>query len=315
MPESTKIDTDTAEATAESLDRLTVLSQRRSLMRAASQYYQLSQKYSADSASRAVVNAHVGLLMASTYAYSLAALMGIMAEEMSPEDAADAAVNIDDAIINGDDGDLNADVMPEGAEKPPAFLAGVDNDDRRIAADLVYQRERNRVGPDCCPAAATFYSAAELLELEKAADQSPERCARIEALAHTADLTITFATDPPLRDLRTRIKELEREVETLRAHNAAAAKDGEIVMWLAGERDWVARRAPEYGPDMWFLGELDSVHHWPGGPPQAAGTTDLTWLVPAAATGCDRHGPDKRCVDCASEEEILAAIPPHGVAL
>ena len=345
MPEPTKIDTDTAEATAESLARLTVDSLRRSTLQAAKQYYTLAQRYSPSAESRTEINAYVGLVMASSYAYMLAAALLVMREDMDLDAAADAAMNLEDILVNGDDGDTNADVMPGVTN--PAIMNGVDDPDRRIAADLVYRRYLDRLGPEWLRESDPEHCAAELLAWHRERDQSPERAARIEALARSGVLTITFPADPPLRDLRNRVAELEKELETLRAHNRAAAVDPRPV---PGEACAEAVRSAAGLPldycDPDPLRALRSVFHvlgkqidtqavpvvMPPENPEDEPETELVVRVAkltpimqalakqrraAAATqsGCDRHGPDERCVGCATEEEILAAIPPHGVAL
>jgi hypothetical protein len=61
--------------------------------------------------------AHRGSLMAGTYAYVLAAVLGRVAKEFGPQAGVEYAEMVDFMLINGDDDDLNADVA-EAAVKP-----------------------------------------------------------------------------------------------------------------------------------------------------------------------------------------------------
>lgn len=67
-----------------------------------------------------VIDADVACLMASTYAYTLAAVLGAVHKKFGTEAAREIAWVADDILMNGDDSDRNADVMPaaEDAEAP-----------------------------------------------------------------------------------------------------------------------------------------------------------------------------------------------------
>jgi hypothetical protein len=54
--------------------------------------------------------AHRGSLMAGTYAYALAAVLGQLAKDFGPQAGEEYAEMVDFMLINGDDDDMNADV-------------------------------------------------------------------------------------------------------------------------------------------------------------------------------------------------------------
>jgi hypothetical protein len=68
----------------------------------------------------AAMDADVATLMASSYAYTLAAIIRFAGEHFGPEVANGIAFEIDEILTNGDFDGLNADVMPEGKSAPGA---------------------------------------------------------------------------------------------------------------------------------------------------------------------------------------------------
>jgi hypothetical protein len=65
-----------------------------------------------------VRDAHAAALMASEYAYVLAAVLRVAGRDFGPETARRLAGSTDFILENGDDDDLNADVKP-GTPLPP----------------------------------------------------------------------------------------------------------------------------------------------------------------------------------------------------
>jgi hypothetical protein len=71
--------------------------------------------------SRAVMDADVGLRMAASYAYTLAAILRLAGDRFGPEVQQVLASAADDILTNGDGNDLNTDIESEegGKENGP----------------------------------------------------------------------------------------------------------------------------------------------------------------------------------------------------
>jgi hypothetical protein len=67
---------------------------------------------------RVTLDAYAGTMMAGSYAYTLAAVLGLAEREFGPQIARRLASAADDILENGDDEDMNADVRP-GTPLPP----------------------------------------------------------------------------------------------------------------------------------------------------------------------------------------------------
>jgi hypothetical protein len=97
---------------------------RRGLMSAAVYHHKVAGEYEAvwdkprGERLKSECDAHAGSLMAGSYAYVLAAVLRVAAEEFGPQTARRLADVADCILADGDGEDLNADVKP-GAPLPP----------------------------------------------------------------------------------------------------------------------------------------------------------------------------------------------------
>lgn len=71
---------------------------------------------------RVVIDASAAAMMASSYAYTLAAILGEAGKRLGPKAGGELAFIADDLLTNGDFDGMNADVMPEGTEAPETAL-------------------------------------------------------------------------------------------------------------------------------------------------------------------------------------------------
>lgn len=69
--------------------------------------------------SRVTLDAYAGTMMAGSYAYTLAAVLGLAEREFGPQIARRLASAADDILENGDFDDMNADVKPDAPLPPP----------------------------------------------------------------------------------------------------------------------------------------------------------------------------------------------------
>lgn len=119
-PDPTAGSADTSTWYHDSLDEF-----RRGLMSAAVHHHNVADEYGQafdkprEERSRAEMDAHAGSLMAGSYAYTLAAILGQAAREFGPQIARRLASAADDILANGDDEDMNADVKPHSPLPPP----------------------------------------------------------------------------------------------------------------------------------------------------------------------------------------------------
>jgi hypothetical protein len=115
----------------------TVADLRRQLVQAAIHWDRVQQPYSAQHMDnfearqsdpeapklpRVVLDASAAAMMASSYAYTLAAIIGDAGKRFGPKAAQRLAFIADDLLTNGDFDGMNADVMPEGTEAPETAL-------------------------------------------------------------------------------------------------------------------------------------------------------------------------------------------------
>lgn len=97
---------------------------RRGLVAAATHHHKVADEYRAvwdmprGERPRDAIDAHAGSLMAGSYAYTLAAILGYAERELGAETARRLADLADCILTNGDDDNLNADVKP-GIPLPP----------------------------------------------------------------------------------------------------------------------------------------------------------------------------------------------------
>jgi hypothetical protein len=119
-----EVDPDTGSSDTSTMYHSSLDEFRRGLMAAAVHHHGVADEYGVaydkprEERSRPDMDAHAGSLMASSYAYTLAAVLGYAVRELGPQTARILANVADDILANGDDMDLNADVKP-GIPLPP----------------------------------------------------------------------------------------------------------------------------------------------------------------------------------------------------
>jgi hypothetical protein len=91
-------------------DYETVSDLRRGLTGSAGMWQETASRYQGSDSPEAARDAHVGNLMAASYSYTLAAVLGVAAKEYGEAIARRLAWIAASVMIDGDDNDLNADL-------------------------------------------------------------------------------------------------------------------------------------------------------------------------------------------------------------
>lgn len=99
--------------------RRTLASSAEAWHRAKEHYFSLMPARARDKVAPEVRDAYAGTLMAYSYAYALAAVLGVAEREFGPQTARRLALVADDILTNGDFDDLNKDVAPGTPVPPP----------------------------------------------------------------------------------------------------------------------------------------------------------------------------------------------------
>jgi hypothetical protein len=99
-----------------------VLDFRRLLVEAAADWHRTVDRHRtaayAEHGTAADKDAYAGSLMAASYSYTLAAVLGHAGEAFGPDVAHELGCVADELLMNGDFGDFNADVMPAEPASP-----------------------------------------------------------------------------------------------------------------------------------------------------------------------------------------------------